>query len=231
MGASSMYRRPLSRDSAHRQALLKNLVTSLIKQEQISTTYAKAKETQRMVEKLITLGKKNTVASRNSAKGFFHEPELYIEKVFGKLAERYKERPGGYTRILQSEPLKDDQARSAILCLIDGPKDMRFNMTARTLLRQQEEGLPMNEVTAMNIRKVTRFRKDGVEALTDAVKNLRAEKSERAEKEKEEAEQGVRYKFTTELKLADPRWREKRGPGRLVKLKYWPRTGAAEKAL
>lgn len=171
---------------------------------------------------MITLGKKNTEASRNSAKGFFHQPELYIDKVFGSLAQRYKNRPGGYTRILQCEPLKNDQARSAILCLVDGPKDMRFNMTARTLLRQQEEGLPMNEITAMNIRKVTRFRNDGVTALTEAVKNLKIEKREQASKEKDEAEKGIKYKFTTELPLSDPRWTKKRGPGRLVKRKYWP---------
>ena len=175
-----------------------------------------------MAEKLITLGKKNTEASRRSAQEFLFQPHLYIEKIFGKLAQRYAERPGGYTRILQSEPLKTDQARSAVLCLVDGPKDMRFNMTARTLLRQQEEGLPMNEITAMNIRKVTRFRKDGVEALTEAVQNLKVQKKEQVVKEKELADQGIKYHFTTNLHRSDPRWRDKRGPGRLARKKVEP---------
>lgn len=221
MGAS-IYHRQLSRTSAHRQSLLKNLVTSLIKQEQISTSYAKAKEAQRMAEKLITLGKKNTNASRTSAMGFLHEPELYMNKVFGELAKRYATRPGGYTRILQSEPLKDDQARSATLCLVDGPKDMRFNMTARTLLRQHQEGLPMNEITAMNIRKVTRFREDGVAQLTRAVENLKVQKSERAEKDEAMEKEGIKFKYTHELESGDPRYIEKRGPGRLVRRKFYP---------
>lgn len=67
---SSIKYRHLGRDSAHRKALLKNLVTALIDRETISTTYAKAKETQRMAEKLITLAKKNTEATRNRAQTF-----------------------------------------------------------------------------------------------------------------------------------------------------------------
>ncbi len=68
---SSIKYRHLSRDSAHRRALLRNLVTSLIANESISTTYAKAKEAQRLAEKLITLGKKNTNAARQRAKSIF----------------------------------------------------------------------------------------------------------------------------------------------------------------
>lgn len=68
---SSIKHRHLSRDSAHRRALLRNLVTSLIANESISTTYAKAKEAQRLAEKLITLGKKNTNAAKQRAKSIF----------------------------------------------------------------------------------------------------------------------------------------------------------------
>lgn len=68
---SSIKYRHLGRDSAHRRALLRNLVTSLIEQETISTTYAKAKEAQRLAEKLITLGKRNTNAARNRAETIF----------------------------------------------------------------------------------------------------------------------------------------------------------------
>lgn len=213
-----MYRRPLGRSSAHRQALLRNLVTSLIQHEQISTTYAKAKEAQRVAEKLITLGKKNTNATRLKAEAMVFQPEKWLDKVFGTLAKRYATRPGGYTRLLQSEPLKDDAAKSAILCLVDGPKDMRFNMTARALLRQQEEGLPMNEITAVNIRKVTRFREQGVQELTKAVESLSIEKEKTLkDDQKRFEEKGERVEFTTEIPRLDPRFDERRGPGRLVK--------------
>jgi len=218
-----MYRRPLGRSSAHRQSLLRNLVTSLVYHESISTTYAKAKEAQREAEKLITLGKKNTNATRLKAEGYLHQPQKHIDKVFGELAKRYADRPGGYTRLLLSEPLKDDQAQSAILSLVDGPKDMRFNMTARALLRQQKEGLPMNEITATNIRKVTRFRKRGVEDLAKEVEQLKISKAEQEVEEKKLYEKdGTRVKYTAELPRSDPRWREKRGPGRLVRRRIGP---------
>ncbi|GIK02716.1 hypothetical protein Aspvir_006777 [Aspergillus viridinutans] len=174
-GGAAKYRH-LSRKSSHRQALLRNLVTSLFKHESITTTWPKAKEAQRLAEKLITLGKKNTEASRRRALSVFYTPHEILPKLFGTLRERYAERPGGYTRVLRVEPKKDDQAPSAILELVDGPKDMRFAMTARTVARQREQGLEtLNELTTLNVRKVTRFRKGGVEDLEQAIKRLEIE--------------------------------------------------------
>jgi len=171
--------RHLNRSSAHRQALLRNLVTSLISQESISTTWHKAKEAQRLAEKVITLGKKNTEASRRRATQIFYTPEKLIPKLFGTLRERYADRPGGYTRILRIEPKKDDQAQSAILELVDGPKDMRFALTARTLARQTEiqnadvTELEVNDLTQKNVDKVTRFRKDGNKELLEMVEKMK----------------------------------------------------------
>ncbi|OJJ49579.1 hypothetical protein ASPZODRAFT_57855 [Penicilliopsis zonata CBS 506.65] len=171
-GGAAKYRH-LSRKSSHRQALLRNLVTSLFKHESITTTWAKAKEAQRLAEKLITLGKKNTEASRRRALETFYTPHDIVPKLFGPLRERYAERPGGYTRVLRVEPKKDDQAPSAILELVDGPKDMRFNMTARAVARQRSKGFEtLNELTVTNVRKVTQFRKDGVEQLEQAIQQL-----------------------------------------------------------
>ena len=79
---SSIKYRHLSRNSAHRQALLRNLVTSLIANESISTTYAKAKEAQRLAEKLITLGKKNTNAARERAKTIFFVSSISYKCLF-----------------------------------------------------------------------------------------------------------------------------------------------------
>lgn len=100
-------------------------------------------------------------------------PHEMLPKLFGSLRERYAERPGGYTRVLRVEPKKDDQAPSAILELVDGPKDMRFALTARTIARQRSQGFEtLNELTTMNVRKVTRYRKDGVEDLEREISQL-----------------------------------------------------------
>ncbi|KAF1973176.1 ribosomal protein L17 [Bimuria novae-zelandiae CBS 107.79] len=170
-GGHAKYRH-LSRSSSHRQALLRNLVTSLFKHETITTTWHKAKEAQRLAEKLITLGKKNTEATRRRAHQIFFEPNDLVPKLFGPIRERYLERPGGYTRVLRIEPVKEDQAESAILELVDSPKDMRFAMTAKTLSNIPET-MSMNELTAQNVKKVTQFRKDGAKQLRDMVAKMR----------------------------------------------------------
>jgi large subunit ribosomal protein L17 len=96
-----------------------------------------------------------------------------LDKLFGPLRERYANRPGGYTRVLLIEPLKEDQAPSAILELVDGPKDMRFAMTARTVAKIQNDGKEINEMTQRNIEKVTQFRKNGKKQLDAMVAHMR----------------------------------------------------------
>lgn len=135
-----------------------------------------------------------------------------MPKLFGELRRRYAERPGGYTRILRTEPKKKDQAESAILHLIDGPKDMRFSMTAKALVRQREEGLAMHELTALNIRKVTRFRKDGEQALEGEVTRLEQEKERVETLEKTQFEQeGTQVEWV----------RNNKAPGSVRKTKVW----------
>ena len=95
-----------------------------------------------------------------------------MPKLFSELRERYLTRPGGYTRVLRIEPLKEDQAPSAILELVDGPRDMRFAMTAKTLVRERATEAGVRDLTAKNILKVTRFRPGGEEALEETVRRL-----------------------------------------------------------
>ena len=95
-----------------------------------------------------------------------------MPKIFQKIGPRYAERPGGYTRVLRIEPLKEDQAESAILELVDSPKDMRFAMTAKTLAAMPENKM-MNEVTAKNVQKVTRYRERGMSDLRKMVEKMR----------------------------------------------------------
>ncbi|KAF1946162.1 ribosomal protein L17 [Clathrospora elynae] len=174
MAGGHMKYRHLSRSSSHRQALLRNLVTSLFKHESIATTWHKAKEAQRLAEKLVTLGKKNTEATRRRAHQIFYEPNEMVPKLFGPIRERYADRPGGYTRVLRIEPMKEDQAESAILELVDGDKDMRFAMTAKILARRPSE-LGLSPGITTHVNKVTRYRKGGVEDLRDMVERMRIE--------------------------------------------------------
>lgn len=136
-----------------------------------------------------------------------------MPKLFSTLATRYANRPGGYTRLLLTEPIKDDQAPSAILTLVDGPKDMRFAMTAKAIVRQREQDLPMHNLTAVNIRKVTRFRENGEQQLEDEVKRLESEKRrvEMAEKEAYEKD-GTTFEWARQ-----PHRLRGGGPGRMHK--------------
>jgi large subunit ribosomal protein L17 len=93
-----------------------------------------------------------------------------MPKLFGELRDRYLKRPGGYTRILKIEPEKEDQAASAILELVDGPKDIRFNMTAKTIALERANGINLRDMTLKNVEKVTKFRPGGKLELEKAVK-------------------------------------------------------------
>ncbi len=110
--------RKFGRTSAHRKALFRNLVGALIQKERISTTLAKAKELRGKVEKTITLGKKGTLHARRQA--FKLAPlKGAVNKVFGPLAERYANRPGGYTRIIKIGNRKGDNAPIVFIELVD----------------------------------------------------------------------------------------------------------------
>jgi hypothetical protein len=100
-----------------------------------------------------------------------------VPKLFGPIRKRYEERPGGYTRILRIEPMKEDQAESAILELVDGPKDMRFAMTAKTLANRHPE-LGFTPGLTTHVKKVTRYRKGGMRSLRQMVERMRIEKQD-----------------------------------------------------
>lgn len=106
--------RKLGRTTPHRRALLRNLVTSLIERDRIETTVAKAKAARRWADQMVTLAKTGTVAARRrAARTVADAPAL--RKLFGPLAERYRNRPGGYTRILQLGRRHGDAAPMAVL--------------------------------------------------------------------------------------------------------------------
>jgi large subunit ribosomal protein L17 len=114
--------RKFGRTSAHRKALFRNLVGALIQRERISTTLAKAKELRSKVEKTITLGKRGTLHARRQAFKLVPAKDA-VQKVFGPLAERYANRPGGYTRIIRIGHRKGDDAPMAFIELVDREGD------------------------------------------------------------------------------------------------------------
>ncbi|KAF4962511.1 hypothetical protein FSARC_9405 [Fusarium sarcochroum] len=162
MAGGTVKYRHLSRNSAARMALLRGLVTQLVQYEHIHTTYAKAKEAQRMAEKLITLAKRDNEPARRSAQGILYTPHTLLPKLLGELRTRYLTREGGYTRVVRTESKNTyDQGESAILEFVDGPKDSRFMMTAKTVARDRSLGKQHTPVTKTNIKKVTQFRGEG----------------------------------------------------------------------
>ncbi|EIW67673.1 hypothetical protein TREMEDRAFT_64268 [Tremella mesenterica DSM 1558] len=217
--------RKLQRTPSHRWALLRNLVTALLHHESIKTTLPKAKETARLAEKIITLGKKSSDPARRAAQGFLFpnhtyspsaviepvppprplgysspstktpsistsqgnsdapidpeasldpppSPHAILSKVFTNLATRYATRPGGYTRIHKFGRRQGDNAPHAILELVDGPRDLKFELTARAVGREMAQASPsvtheqydmigkedLRERTRMNREKVLKFR-------------------------------------------------------------------------
>ena len=111
-------KRKLNKTSSHRKAMLANMAVALIKHEQIQTTLPKAKELSPFVDKLITLGKKGDLASRKKALSILPEKQ-WTAKIFGELSLRYKERDGGYTRVLKAGFRYGDSAPMAVIELVD----------------------------------------------------------------------------------------------------------------
>lgn len=108
----------LNRSSPHRRAMFRNMVTSLLAHERIETTDAKAKQVRRLAERIITLGKRGDLAARRRAMRVLRSQDVAV-KVFGELATRYRERPGGYTRVLKLRNRVGDAAPVSIVELVD----------------------------------------------------------------------------------------------------------------
>ncbi|GAU79331.1 50S ribosomal protein L17 [Fusibacter sp. 3D3] len=109
--------RKLGRPTSHRNLMLRNQVTSLLKNGRIETTVTRAKETKKLAEKMITLAKRGDLHARRQALAFVTE-ETVVKKLFDEIAPNYKERNGGYTRLIQTGPRRGDAAPMCKLELI-----------------------------------------------------------------------------------------------------------------
>lgn len=132
--------RALNRTSSHRKAMLSNMAVALIIHEQISTTLPKAKEMRRVVDRMITLGKRGTLHARRRAHAFLRD-DASVAKLFETLADRYKQRNGGYTRVLKAGFRYGDAAPMAVVELVDrDPEAKGADDKARHASQQEAEG-------------------------------------------------------------------------------------------
>jgi large subunit ribosomal protein L17 len=113
----------LGRNTSHRRALLRNLVTSIIINDRIHTTVTKAKAARPLVERMITLGKNGSVHARRQALAYLITPES-VDRLFATVAPRYATRNGGYSRIVRTGPRKGDAAETAFIELLDAEKEL-----------------------------------------------------------------------------------------------------------
>lgn len=126
----------LGMTSAHRRAVFRNLVTSLMRYEKIETTLAKAKELRRIADRMVTLGKRGTLSDRRRAAGYVKDKTI-VKKIFDAIAKRYTERKGGYTRIYKIGFRRGDAAKLAVIELVD--RDISAEPKRRVRRGEEEE--------------------------------------------------------------------------------------------
>ncbi|MBQ8369116.1 MAG: 50S ribosomal protein L17 [Clostridia bacterium] len=128
--------RKLGRTTAHRNAMLRGMVTYLLENGQIETTLTRAKEVRSMTEKMITLGKKNTLASRRAAMAYITKEDV-VKKLFDQIAPEYADRNGGYTRIYKMGPRRGDSAEMAIIKLVADEKDANAPVDTKKAAKEE----------------------------------------------------------------------------------------------
>ena len=137
--------RQLSRNSSHRWALMRNLITALLREEKIKTTDPKAKELRRWVDRVITLGKRGDLHARRQAAAIIFDKTV-VKKLFDSIGPRFKDRPGGFTRIIKLGVRHGDAAQMALIELVGGETSAESSSTgakkgrrARRREREQQQ--------------------------------------------------------------------------------------------
>ena len=130
--------RKLNRTASHRKAMFANMAVALIKHEQIKTTLPKAKDLRGVVDRLITLGKRGDLHARRQALSVLRDSTI-AAKLFEELAERYKDRPGGYTRVIKAGFRYGDTAPMAVIELVERNPDAKGQDSGPTMYGEDEE--------------------------------------------------------------------------------------------
>ena len=181
--------RKFGRTSAHRKALFRNMVTALIDRERIRTTLAKAKELRGEVEKTITLGKKGTLHARRHALKLVADKDS-LKKIFGPLAERYANRPGGYTRVIKLGSRLGDDAPMAFIELVDREdespikppvKEKKVEESTKKKVAGEKAKKPKKDAKE-SITKATGKKSDGEKKKIAQTKKKPVDKKEKSDK-------------------------------------------------
>jgi large subunit ribosomal protein L17 len=141
--------RQLSRNSSHRWALMRNLITALLREEKIQTTDPKAKELRRWADRIITLGKQGTLHARRQVLGIVQDKSV-VRKLFDTLGPRFKDRPGGYTRIIKLGLRRGDAAQMSLIELVaaEVPKENSAGGGRRRRRRARRQEAEKKEAAA-----------------------------------------------------------------------------------
>lgn len=175
--------RKLNRSSSHRKALLANLVSSLVLDDRIETTLTKAKAAARLADRMVTLAKKNTLASRRRAVSILRRREA-VKKLFDEIGPRFTERQGGYTRVLKLASFRrGDGARTALLLFSEeapGVAPEKTKTKAKTKAKAQPEAAPELKEETVPAAET---------APAPKVRRVRKKKAKPAEPEKDRTEE------------------------------------------
>jgi large subunit ribosomal protein L17 len=142
--------RQLSRNSSHRWALMRNLITALLREEKIRTTDPKAKELRRWVDRVISLGKEGTLHARRQAAAIVQDKTV-VRKLFDAIGPRFKDRPGGYTRIIKVGVRHGDAAQMSIIELVGGEAEKetaKGGKKSRRARRRERQAQQQQEAAA-----------------------------------------------------------------------------------
>lgn len=180
--------RQLGRNSSHRNALFRTLVTSVIEKERIETTLAKAKEIRSMVERMITVGKMGDLSARRRAASFIMKRDV-VKKLFDTIAPRFKDRNGGYTRIVRTRRRVGDGAEMAVIEILGFGAEKKAEGVKEKKAAEKKgkkEGKARSEKPAAK-KEGVEAKKKGKESKT-SVKKKGEEKTEQKAKRKSKAE-------------------------------------------
>ena len=178
--------RKLGRKTAHRNLMLRGMVTFLLDNGKIETTLTRAKEVRSMTEKMITLGKQNTLASRRQALAYITKEDV-VKKVFDQIAPSYADRNGGYTRIYKLGPRRGDGAEMALIALVQNEEKKAAEETKKAAKKTSS--------------RKTASKKNADQAVAEEVKETKAEETTAAEES--EAKDAVETEVAAEAEQAD----------------------------
>ena len=184
--------RKLGRPTAHRNAMLRGMVTYLLENGQIETTLTRAKEVRALTEKMITIGKKNTLDARRAAMAFITKEDV-VKKLFDQIAPGYSDRDGGYTRIYKMGPRRGDGAEMAIIKLVaeEASANEEPKKAAKASAPKKEKAPKAKKAEEKAAEAVSEAVEETAEKAEEAVAEAVAEEAAEVSETVEEAAEAV----------------------------------------